>query len=657
MQLLPNTTTQLTLNLFIYHGNSNVGILRQGDRSLLIDCGNGAVRPILAELGIRQVERILCTHHHRDSVSGVMVLAGPTTKIGVPSAEEPWFTAVERFWQDPQMRWHLYNIHPHNLMLAESISVHETYHAGDQIHWGAATLTVLDTPGHTDGSVSYLVEVDGQRIVFCGDTICGDGQLWDLYSLQQRGETSTDYHGFLGDRQRLLASLAQILATQPTALVPTHGSVMPDPVAAVSTLRQRLEACYDQYVAISALRYYFPAMFASFAGRPGHLPIREGKPVPEFLRKLGTTWVVIAANREALVMDCGSPAVIQALQSWQASGEITQVTACWVTHYHDDHVDALPDFQAAYPCPTYADRTVAAVVEQPRAWRIPCISPALTRIDHRTADGESWWWNEFRLTAYHFPGQTYYHGGLLVEGQGRCLFFSGDSFTPAGIDDYCAGNRNLLGAGVGYDRCLALIEQIQPTHIFNCHVPLAFDFTAAEIRWMRHNLAEREQTFGALTLWDHANYGLDEHWLRCFPYEQDVVAGQTVRLQVAVTNHSATAKVLRCRPILPKRWGREVAEQQVEIPAKQNGFLPFIIAIPHRAAEDLTVAESFALPGTLPEPQARRVVIPVEVSYDGRSLGQFREAIFILHPQAKSQFKQVAYNIVDPQMAQIHADY
>ena len=47
---------------------------------------------------------------------------------------------------------------------------------------------MLDTPGHTDGSLSYLVEVDGKRVVFCGDAIYDEGQVWDLYSLQKGTE-------------------------------------------------------------------------------------------------------------------------------------------------------------------------------------------------------------------------------------------------------------------------------------------------------------------------------------------------------------------------------------------------------------------------------------------------------------------------------------
>ncbi len=148
---------------------------------------------------------------------------------------------------------------------------------GDHFRWGAAEITVFATPGHTDGSVSYLVAVDGKRFVFCGDTIYGKGQLWDLYSLQKQDQTPTDYHGFLGDRQRLLQSLDQLVALEPDALIPTHGPILHEPGAAVAALHQKLARAYDKYVAISALRHYFPWVFTAFADRPDHMPIRPGE--------------------------------------------------------------------------------------------------------------------------------------------------------------------------------------------------------------------------------------------------------------------------------------------------------------------------------------------------------------------------------------------
>src|SRR4030095_15209416 len=40
--------------------------------------------------------------------------------------------------------------------------------------------------GHTDGSVTYLVEVAGRRVAFTGDLIAAPGQIWEIYSLQKR---------------------------------------------------------------------------------------------------------------------------------------------------------------------------------------------------------------------------------------------------------------------------------------------------------------------------------------------------------------------------------------------------------------------------------------------------------------------------------------
>ena len=42
---------------------------------------------------------------------------------------------------------------------------------GHQFAFGPARIHVLATPGHTEGAVSYLVEVDSKRVVFSGDCI------------------------------------------------------------------------------------------------------------------------------------------------------------------------------------------------------------------------------------------------------------------------------------------------------------------------------------------------------------------------------------------------------------------------------------------------------------------------------------------------------
>ncbi len=611
--------TKLSEHLFAYHGPINVGIVRDGPKALLIDCGDASVADALKRLEITTIDQLLFTHHHRDPACGAYGLAVAGARVSVPAAERAHFDKVADYWQNPKSRWHLYNQHPHHLMLAEPVRVDGVLADGQELAWGPARLRVLPTPGHTDGSISLVVEVDGRRVIFCGDALYDAGQLWDLYSLQ-KGTVTTDYHGFLGARPQLTESLNRIKAARPETLVPSHGRIMREPAKAVELVIQRLDRCYDQYVAIAALRHYFPKMFREYAGRADHMPIRPGKPVPGCLRHFGTTWVLISQDKAALVMDCGGGSIVKNLQKMLAQGEIRKIEGLWVTHYHDDHVDAIPAFQKAFDCPCITDRHVAQVIANPLAWRLPCISPSKARVDRPTRDGESWPWHEFQLTAYHLPGQTLYHAGLLVEGDGLKMLFAGDSFTMAGIDDYCMHNRNWLGRDVGFDHCLALIDRLRPTHLFNCHVNEAFDFTAEECRFMRANLAARERSFGQIVPWDNVNYGLDEPWVRCDPYEQKAVAGKLVRLDLVVTNHSTEPRRVACRAVLPRAWG---AAPPTPLPTAAPGWTTAEVA----SKRDGRLRLSLRVPVGV---EPGRYVVPIDVQYGQHVLPQFTEAIVVV---------------------------
>ena len=59
---------------------------------------------------------------------------------------------------------------------------------------------VIETPGHTGGSVAYLVEIAGKRLAFIGDLIYGPGQIHYMYSLQKAYPGMQG--GILGIRRR-----------------------------------------------------------------------------------------------------------------------------------------------------------------------------------------------------------------------------------------------------------------------------------------------------------------------------------------------------------------------------------------------------------------------------------------------------------------------
>jgi len=604
-------------HLAVFQGPIQVGVLRHGEKAWLIDCTGAGLAHALAQAGVRQVERILFTHYHREQTCGARGFAARGAQLAVPAEEKSCFADPGQYWNDPRWLWRVSaSFRPDHLLPVEPLPVDVLLGDGDELQFGPARIKVLATPGHTDGAVSLLVEVDGRRVIFCGDVLAGEGRLQDVYSLQRGfsrgGRRVGAYHGFLGDQWRLAESLRLIAALKPDCLVPAHGRPI-EPAAqvgrAIDGLLEHLQTCYRNYVAISALRHYFPELFTDFEGLPGQMPIRPGFAPPECLRHFGTTWMLVSKSKAALVMDAGSPGVVKRLEEMLESGEISSVEGLWVTHYHGDHTEGIPAFQQRFDCPTLADRRLAEVLTRPTAWRLPCVMPQAVRVERTLEDGESWQWREFKLTSFHYPGQTLYHGALLAEHGELRVLFVGDSHTPAGNDDYCAYNRNWLGRGVGFQHCLDLVERLGPTHMFNCHVRDAFRFTPGEIAWMRKNLDQREELFGRLVAWEHANFGLDPLWVRCDPYTQQAAAGKTARLGVVFTNHATAARRAACRLVCPRSLGgRHGNWHTLELAAKTEGRIEL----------------ECPLPAGVP---AGRHVIVVDVEFGDRQLPRFAEAI------------------------------
>ena len=83
-------------------------------------------------------------------------------------------------------------------------------------------------------------------------------------------------------------------------------------------------------------------------------------------------------------------------------------------------------------------------------------------------------------------------------------------------------------------------------------------------------------------------------------------------LRVEITNHSYEPRTVTAQPILPTSWGMEIAPAETTILPRAAGGFGFSIPIPQHC-------ETFG-----------RVVIPVDITYNARPLGQFREAIFVL---------------------------
>ena len=121
-------------------------LLHDGRRALVVDPGDaGPVLEALAQHGLT-LASILVTHHHPDHTGGVAALReatgapvyGPETE----SIPEP-FTPLKE---------------------------------GDTVQALGLNFQVMDVPGHTAGHIAfYAPDVDGQPLLFCGDTLFSGG--------------------------------------------------------------------------------------------------------------------------------------------------------------------------------------------------------------------------------------------------------------------------------------------------------------------------------------------------------------------------------------------------------------------------------------------------------------------------------------------------
>ena len=160
----------------------------------------------LEELGVERVTDVLVTHHHRDQVQGLARAVAAGARIWVPPLERELIADVDEYWRRRRVE-NDYDLREDRFSLLEPVEVAGAVAEYRTARYGAFEVYTLPTPGHTPGSVTYLVDVDGARIAFSGDLVYGDGKVWSLAATQWsysgiEGQAATVVScGVLADRE------------------------------------------------------------------------------------------------------------------------------------------------------------------------------------------------------------------------------------------------------------------------------------------------------------------------------------------------------------------------------------------------------------------------------------------------------------------------
>ncbi|MPV36643.1 MBL fold metallo-hydrolase [Georgenia subflava] len=595
--------------VFRVRDTCNVYVVRSedGPTGVAIDFGSGMVLDHLAEMGIEHLTDVVMTHHHRDQGQGLPRAVAAGIAVHVPPVERDLFDKVDEMWSTRTLV-NDYNLRQDRFSLLDPVPVAGTvpeYRTGT---WGGVRLTVHPTPGHTTGSVTYVLDRGGRRYAFSGDLIYAPGKVWSLAATQW---TYTENEG-----PAILVLSCYLLARQDLdLLLPSHGEPMTDPDEALGLLAERMQAYVDA-------RRPFPwdlrlRLEDPYVRLTEHLLLNE--------TSMSCSYVLLSESGEALIIDygydmtTGMPAGTDraARRPWLASLPalreqygVGKIRAVLPTHYHDDHVAGINQLREVEGTEVWSPENVAPILARPMHHDLPCQWPDPIPTDRVLPLGETFRWQEYEITVHEQPGHTLFAAAFEFEVDGVKVLVTGDQQDARGVP---GGRQEILNYQYrnrfrieDYRRSAQLYRRVAPGLMVNGHW---------EPRWVDESYLDMLTRRGEeLVEMHHALLPLEDYdmeadgaLVRLTPYVSDTAPGGAVEMTVTVHNPHRYADRADLRPVVPAGWGVEPASSQVLLGPGEDGTASFRVTA-----------------GPRPERRAR---ISVDVSIGDLRLGQHAEAL------------------------------
>jgi glyoxylase-like metal-dependent hydrolase (beta-lactamase superfamily II) len=600
-------------NVFRFRDTCNVYVLRSGPEATLIDFGSGAILDRLAEFGVERVTDVLVTHHHRDQVQGLQRVVDAGARIWVPPVEVDLIARVDRHWQMRQID-NDYDVRQDRFSLLESVPVTGVVEEYRTRRYGDVDIYTLPTPGHTVGSVTYLVQVDGRRLAFVGDLLYGSGKVWSLAA------TQWVYTGVEGQRATYL-SLGTLAERRPALLLPSHGDPVDRPQEAIELTQRRV----DELMALREPERWDLDMRI-------HAPWQEL--TPHLLRNrasMATTYALLSDSGSALLIDFGydqwpgTPLtsdrssrrpLLESIGALKRDYGVDRVDVVMPTHYHDDHVGGINLLRDVEGTEVWAPENFAPVLEDPLRYDLPCIWYDPIRVDRTLPLASPVAWREYELTSHPLPGHTLYAAAIAFEVDGKRLLATGDqqTFEPDGgsILNYQYRNRFRID---DYVHSAELYQSLQPELLVSGHWPPHEVDDAFFERLLADGQRVAELHRELLPL-DEVDFGAEGFGARIEPYRSTVAPGEAVEFDVTVRNPFARAEGAAVSLVVPRGWTAEPSRQDVSLAENGEATVRFRVS-----SDD--------------DRRVRRARVAVDLTVGGVPFGQQAEALVTLQPGAR----------------------
>jgi glyoxylase-like metal-dependent hydrolase (beta-lactamase superfamily II) len=602
--------TRIADSLYLFRDTCNVYVLCSGREAVLVDFGSGDVLDHLAEIGVDRITDVMMTHHHRDQGQGLPRAVQAGIRIWVPHTEQDLFHSVDAHWQARQI-YNNYNVRQDRFSLLESVPVAGTLQDYETRTFAAHSITVIPTPGHTTGSISLLVELNGKQMLFSGDLIYGPGKVLSLAA------TQWTYNGAEGVAAGL-ASLLDLQDRQIDLVLPSHGDPIYDPKSAIALLIERSWELLRR-------RKQNPRLF-ELREKPYQpvLSIGEGlhkQGTPHLLMhrvSMANMYVLLSDSGKALFIDFGYDFItgipaggdrasrrpwLYTLPALKAQFGVKKIDVVLPTHYHDDHVAGCNLLRKVEGTEVWAAENFADILEHPARYDLPCLWYDPIQVDRRLPLEQPISWEEYTLTLHPLPGHTRYAVAVEFEVDGLHVLAAGDQYQ--GDDglawNYVYQNRYAIG---DYVATAKLYHRLQPDLILSGHwQPLRV--TPEYLQQIAEDAEALDRLHREL-LPETPNLGAEGFIARISPYQVTVSAGETIPFEVEIRNPFPQQEETVLRVVVPHGWEVEPVEQRKQI----SGV--------HQFSFSVTPPDGLAV---------RRVRIAVDLTVASQRFGQQAEAL------------------------------
>lgn len=548
--------------LFMSIDTCNSYVLRVGDAALLINLGDGGVLKRLPNLGVKRIEWILFTDHHRENCQGIASVDRSVTKVAVSETERELFEKPTQFRKWYPKLGDKYSVYGASYVRPPSapIPVDRSLSDGEKFVWRGFTIECLSTPGTSPGGMSFLISRDGETFAFTGGVMHNDAKMTNWF------DSEWDY-GFGKGVDVLMASVERLIAAKITTAFPSQGTVIASADDQFEAYLKKLKMFRASYI-----RGY-PVFDKDVKKRD---PISKPTPVDHINRvtphlyKLshktqGKNFAIIVSDSgRGLVLDCGlfpTEMLEEIVVGMREHLGLKSIDAFWISHMHGDHFLLGPTMKAKYGAAAWTLDRIVDRCEHPRRYDYAALVSAYgdgfdgMKIDKKFRDGETVKWEGYTIHVDWMPGQTEFGCCLWLDIDGKRIAFTGDNLFGSPADETQTGHeavvcRNSAILEEGYVLGSKYLLDLKPDIVMGSHsyvMPEPMPFLQRYHDWSKRMVALYE---GLLPDRNY-EYLFDPYWVSAYPYRVDFIERDSRKVTVTVRNFRNQPQKHRVRLKLP----------------------------------------------------------------------------------------------------------